>query len=249
MDLDPVLIGVAFVMGFVASRLGLPPLAGFLVAGFVLHALGLQGGEALARVSDLGITLLLFTIGLKLDLASLLRREDRKLRIRQQYPSARRTATRALGIAWRSLSGTPRVQTEDPDTALGIACGRVEAVLSLEPRTRALVLGRLDHATRAPLVDQPADKDAHPWVPRNVRHPRPLARLLGTPDQRACHVQGRAVRPEPERDGARILWPRFELENLLVRRELPARNVRGTGLARKRSARKGSPRCARCADQ
>jgi hypothetical protein len=75
----------------------LPPLAGFLVAGFV-HALGLQGGEALARVSDLGITLLLFTIGLKLDLASLLRREDRKLRIRQQYPSARRTATRALGI-------------------------------------------------------------------------------------------------------------------------------------------------------
>jgi predicted Kef-type K+ transport protein len=80
LDLDPVLIGVAFVMGFVASRLGLPPLAGFLVAGFVLHALGLQGGEALARVSDLGITLLLFTIGLKLDLASLLRRESASAR-------------------------------------------------------------------------------------------------------------------------------------------------------------------------
>jgi len=61
--------------GFGAQQLRLPPLVGFLVAGFVLHLLGEQGGEFIATLSDLGVMLLLFTIGLKLRLRSLLTAE------------------------------------------------------------------------------------------------------------------------------------------------------------------------------
>mgnify|MGYP000411597589 CR=1 FL=1 len=41
--------------------------------GFVLNYLGIASGEMLQKLADLGITLLLFTVGLKLDLKMLLR--------------------------------------------------------------------------------------------------------------------------------------------------------------------------------
>jgi glutathione-regulated potassium-efflux system ancillary protein KefC len=72
---DAILLAVAFGFGLAAHLLRLPPLVGFLVAGFVLHALGAEGGEALEVVSDLGVLLLLFSIGLKLRVRDLLRTE------------------------------------------------------------------------------------------------------------------------------------------------------------------------------
>ncbi len=71
----PVIAAVAFVLGFGASRLGLPPLVGFLAAGFLLNALGFEGGPGLDQVADAGVTLLLFTIALKLRISTLLRPE------------------------------------------------------------------------------------------------------------------------------------------------------------------------------
>ena len=70
--MDPLWLLVALLLGFVAQQIKLPPLIGFLLAGFALHALGIEGGEALQKFADLGVTLLLFTIGLKLRLRSLL---------------------------------------------------------------------------------------------------------------------------------------------------------------------------------
>ena len=64
--MDPVLIIAAFLLGTVASRIGLPPLVGYLVAGFALNAMGVPAGEQLTAIADAGVTLLLFTIGLKL---------------------------------------------------------------------------------------------------------------------------------------------------------------------------------------
>ncbi len=61
--------------GALARVFGLPPLVGFLAAGFVLNYSGVQGGEFLHEMADLGITLLLFTIGLKLKISNLLQRE------------------------------------------------------------------------------------------------------------------------------------------------------------------------------
>lgn len=72
---DPVWIAVAFGCGFLASQVGLPPLVGFLLAGFALNALGAEGGAFLREMADLGVTLLLFSIGLKLRLRQLAGRE------------------------------------------------------------------------------------------------------------------------------------------------------------------------------
>ena len=65
-------VGVAFVLGFGARLIGLPPLVGFLIAGFLLGALGMQSSDGLREIADLGVTLLLFTIGLKLKVRQLL---------------------------------------------------------------------------------------------------------------------------------------------------------------------------------
>ncbi len=64
---DVVWISLAFCLGFMTRLIGLPPLVGFLAAGFVLNALGITSGEMLQKLADLGVTLLLFMVGLKLD--------------------------------------------------------------------------------------------------------------------------------------------------------------------------------------
>ncbi|MEC8908543.1 MAG: cation:proton antiporter, partial [Pseudomonadota bacterium] len=66
---------IAFVFGLVARQFSLPPLIGFLVAGFVLNALGREATPLLDELASLGITLMLFTIGLKLDIRTLIRKE------------------------------------------------------------------------------------------------------------------------------------------------------------------------------
>jgi predicted Kef-type K+ transport protein len=66
-------IALAFLLGLLARLINLPPLVGFLAAGFVLNYLGLSSGEMLQKLADLGITLLLFTVGLKLNVRELIR--------------------------------------------------------------------------------------------------------------------------------------------------------------------------------
>ncbi|GEA49455.1 potassium transporter Kef [Vibrio inusitatus NBRC 102082] len=73
--MDIMLILGAFVAGFVAQRCNLPPLVGFLLAGFTLNAFGFESNDAINQLADLGVTLLLFTIGLKLDIKVLLSKE------------------------------------------------------------------------------------------------------------------------------------------------------------------------------
>ena len=70
---DVTWISLAFFLGFLARLISLPPLVGFLAAGFLLNALGFTSGEVLHKLADLGITLLLFTVGLKLKLTVLIR--------------------------------------------------------------------------------------------------------------------------------------------------------------------------------
>ena len=72
--LDATWISVAFLGGYLARRINLPPLIGFLVAGFGLYFAGFtEGGDALHAAADLGVMLLLFSIGLKLNIRSLLK--------------------------------------------------------------------------------------------------------------------------------------------------------------------------------
>ena len=62
---------IAFVFGFAVKQVGLPPLVGFLAAGFVLNYLDVEATELLYTLSDVGIILLLFSIGLKVQLKRL----------------------------------------------------------------------------------------------------------------------------------------------------------------------------------
>ncbi len=70
-----VLVGVSIPVVALAHRFGIPSVTGFLIAGVATgpHGLGLIGSpESVADVSELGVVLLLFTIGLELSLSRLL---------------------------------------------------------------------------------------------------------------------------------------------------------------------------------
>ena len=65
----------AFFCGLGAKLISLPPSIGYLLAGFVLHFMGLEADSYLSTLADLGITLMLFTIGLKLNIKDLIKTE------------------------------------------------------------------------------------------------------------------------------------------------------------------------------
>ena len=72
--MDIALILVAYAFGLLAARAHLPPLVGYLIAGFALHAFGFETTTGIETVAEIGVYLLLFTIGLKLKAGFLARR-------------------------------------------------------------------------------------------------------------------------------------------------------------------------------
>lgn len=73
--MDFLFLGFAFVCGLAVKVVNLPPLIGYLFAGFLLHFMGIPQPVGLNELADLGITLMLFTIGLKLNIGDLVKRE------------------------------------------------------------------------------------------------------------------------------------------------------------------------------
>lgn len=115
---DVAWITVAFALGLVAKTARLPPLVGFLATGFLLNAFGISTGEVLAKLADLGITLLLFTVGLKLDLKTLIRPEVHTVTLLH-------TSTVVLGfillLTGLAALGTPLVAELDLKSAALVA--------------------------------------------------------------------------------------------------------------------------------
>lgn len=68
-----ILIGPALIFGIIAVRLGMPPMVGYLIGGFIMNVFELGDAQYFSELGDLGVTLLLFTIGLKLNIRSLLK--------------------------------------------------------------------------------------------------------------------------------------------------------------------------------
>ncbi|MBV1908084.1 MAG: cation:proton antiporter [Kangiellaceae bacterium] len=73
--MDYLWIFFAFACGLLFRFVNLPPLIGYLLAGFLLHMFGFEANESMRVLADVGITLMLFTIGLKLNMRDLLKRE------------------------------------------------------------------------------------------------------------------------------------------------------------------------------
>ena len=73
--MDFIWIFFAFACGLGCRLLSLPPLIGFLSAGFLLNAMGVEPDPSLEVLANLGITLMLFTIGLKLNIKQLFKPE------------------------------------------------------------------------------------------------------------------------------------------------------------------------------
>nr|HMS96460.1 cation:proton antiporter [Tabrizicola sp.] len=69
---EVVCISFAFFFGLLVRKIGLPPLVGFLAAGFAISAFGDElglpkdTGKILDHLAHLGVLLLLFAVGLKL---------------------------------------------------------------------------------------------------------------------------------------------------------------------------------------
>lgn len=72
---DIIWISTSFLCGLLAFWGKLPPLIGYLCAGFILYFFGVTDIAGLDELSELGISILLFCIGLKLDLKSLIKSE------------------------------------------------------------------------------------------------------------------------------------------------------------------------------
>jgi predicted Kef-type K+ transport protein len=68
-------IAGALLLGLLVARIGLPPLVGFLASGFVFAAFGMESTPTLAALAHAGVLLLLFAVGLKLRIKTLLRTE------------------------------------------------------------------------------------------------------------------------------------------------------------------------------
>ena len=94
---DPIIILMALICGAIARALGLPALIGYLGAGFALHEMHIGGGQILHYLANIGITLMLFSIGLKLRPQQLLLlahlRSDQSTQLGPR-PRAREPATR-----------------------------------------------------------------------------------------------------------------------------------------------------------
>jgi predicted Kef-type K+ transport protein len=144
--MDLAIIVVTFALGFAAARVGLPPLVGYLGAGFALHAFGYETNGAIEAVAELGILLLLFAIGLKLRVRTLARADV------WAVTGIHMTITTALiGASFLAMGvlGLPLASSLTPGRAalIGFAfsfSSTVFAVKALEERNEAASLaGRL----------------------------------------------------------------------------------------------------------
>lgn len=68
-------IFAAFLTGLLAKAIRLPTMVGYLAAGLLLAVAGVEGNATIEVVADLGVVLLLFTVGLHINLRSLVQKQ------------------------------------------------------------------------------------------------------------------------------------------------------------------------------
>lgn len=69
--MDLIWIVAAFIAGIAAKAMRLPTLVGYLAAGLILALFGVQSNDVIGSIGDLGVVLLLFTVGLHISFRTL----------------------------------------------------------------------------------------------------------------------------------------------------------------------------------
>ncbi|NNC92972.1 MAG: potassium transporter Kef, partial [Acidimicrobiia bacterium] len=136
----------AFAAGFVARTVGLPPLVGYLAAGFAMYAFGYETTDTIELVAELGVFLLLFGIGLKLRLRTLARPE---VWVTTTVFAVGGTVTVAMLLLGIGALGLPLAKDLDLEAAAIVAfafsfCSTVFAIKALERLSESTALaGRI----------------------------------------------------------------------------------------------------------
>ena len=75
--MEPLIVQLAAgtLLGLLAQRAGVPALAGFVVAGILLSLTGFSEPSSLTELADFGVVLLLFTIGMHINVRDVFRKE------------------------------------------------------------------------------------------------------------------------------------------------------------------------------
>jgi predicted Kef-type K+ transport protein len=192
-----VLLVGALLLGLVAARLGLPPLVGFLASGFVFRALGMEGTPLLEEIAHAGVLLLLFAVGLKLRIKTLLRYEVwgtaiSHLALTGVIGAALLLATRegsiglavALAISFGFSSTVLAAKVLDGNRELRAVHGRVAiGILIVQDVVAVALLGFMNSETPSPyavllLLALPLARPVMAWLLERAGHGELLV-LLG----------------------------------------------------------------------
>ncbi len=113
--MELIFYATAFICGFIILQFKLPPLIGFLAAGFILNLAGYGNTEIMNTMANLGVTLLLFSIGLKLKPANLFKKQVWAPASIHIVVSSLLFSGILLGLGWLAL---PLFNELDTSTAL-----------------------------------------------------------------------------------------------------------------------------------
>lgn len=136
--MEAIWIAAAFILGLGFRELGLPPLVGYLVAGFALNGFGLQGGDTLEHLAHIGVLLLLFAVGLKLKLKTVLAKEVWGTALLHMM-----ITVGLLGLAMHLLVGLPWTSALLLGSALGFSSTVVAAKMLEQKRELRAFHGRV----------------------------------------------------------------------------------------------------------
>jgi hypothetical protein len=134
--------GLALVLGFIAARIGLPALVGYLLAGVLIgpHTPGFVADVELAKqLAEIGVMLLMFSVGLHFPIGNLLavkrialpgaivQMDERSLHSHRDHSNRRAGCARSTQRRRSRVAPTTSPQPRQAVTATTSRCSTVEA--------------------------------------------------------------------------------------------------------------------------
>ena len=204
-----VLLLVAALAGWLARRLRLPAIVGYLAVGVLVSPFTpgyVADHEQLQLLADVGVVLLLFEVGIEVDVARLRREHGQLL-----WAAPLQTViTAAIATAAATLAGLPPFGAGA--VGLGVAMSSSVVIVNITRSRRRTTTPETERG--APRLERPPGhhrRRARGRPPRGLRRPRPAAGSRRSPGSSAfARPRGRRG-PGPRRASLRRLRPEHDL--------------------------------------